>query len=246
MAQIDLRHADIYLKDGYTAVGAVNQSSVAPVTGDTTITVDGFTAAIAAGATFTVVGSTRTYTVVSTTGGATPTAIVFTPALATADGVPVDNAVVHIGPHVLKAKIGEGNLTFSSKRAFTYVREKRSIANGFVMSGDDEPMDVKLDLIWEFLSSDTGEPPTFEEVLNKTGNASNWVTSGTDPCEPYCIDIEVVYTPPCSGVKSEVILIKEYRYENLDHDLKAGTLSTGGKAKSLLPVVSRVTSPVTP
>lgn len=246
MAQIDLRHADIYVKDGYTATGAVNQSTPAPANGDTTLTVDGFSKAIPAGNTFTVVGSTATYTVVSTVGGSTPTQITFTPALATADGIPVDNAIITVGPNVLKAKIGEGNLTFNAKRAMTYVREKRSIVNGFVMTGDDEPMEVKLDLVWQFLSSDSGETPTFEEALNQIGNAASWVTSGADPCEPYCVNIEIVYTPPCTGTKAEVIVLEEYRWEQLDHDLKAGTMSTSGKCKMLLPSTSRVAQPVTP
>ena len=56
MAQIDLRHADVYLKDGYTAVGAVNGT---PANGDTSVTVDGFTLVIPNGNQFTVVGSTR-------------------------------------------------------------------------------------------------------------------------------------------------------------------------------------------
>src|SRR5437763_752600 len=125
MAQIDLRKADVYIKDGYSATGAINQSVTAPADGDTSITVDGFSKAIPIGNTFTVAGSTRTYKVISTTGGSTPTAIVFSPPFATADGVPVDNAVVTVGPNVLKVKMGEGNLTFSSKRNMTYVREKR-------------------------------------------------------------------------------------------------------------------------
>lgn len=246
MAQIDLRKADLYLRDGYAAAGAVNQPSVAPANGDTSITVDGFTKAIPNGNRMTVVGSTGVYTVISSVGGSTPTSVTFTPALATAAGVPVDNAVVTIGPNVLKIKIGEGNLTFSSKRAMTYVRDKRSIINGFVMTGDDEPMDVKLDAIWEFLSSDTNDPPTIEEALTQTGGAAGWVSSGADPCEPYASDIEIVYTPPCSGVKSERIFLREYRWESLDHDLKAGTINTSGKCKILLPEKSRVTAPVTP
>jgi len=249
MAQIDLRHADVYLKDGYSATGAVNQPSSpgpVPAAGDTTLTVDGFSKAIPAGNTFTVTGSTRTYTVVSTVGGATPTQITFTPALATADGIPVDDAVVTVGPNVLKVKMGEGNLTFSAKRAMTYVREKRSIVDGFVMTGDDEALDVKIDGIWEFLTAATGDPPTIEDALTQTGGAVNWVTSGEDPCEPYCVDIEVVYTPPCSGVDAERILLNEYRWEGLDHDLKAGTISTSGKCKILLPTKTRAAQPLTP
>jgi hypothetical protein len=37
---------------------------------------------------------------------------------------------------------------------------------------------------------------------------------GADACEPYCVDIEIVYTPPCTGVKAERILLEEYRWES--------------------------------
>ena len=243
MAQIDLRHADVYLKDGYTAVGAVNGT---PANGDTSVTVDGFALVIPNGNQFTIVGSTGVYTVVSTVGGATPTSITFTPAFATAAGIPADDAVITVGPNILTVKVGEGNLTFNAKRNMIYVREKRSIVDGFVMTGDDEPMDVKLDMIWEFLSSDTGDPPTMEEAILQQGNAAGWITSGADPCEPYAIDIEVIYTPPCAGVDAERIVLAEYRWESLDHDLKAGTLATSGKCKILTPVATRVAQPATP
>jgi hypothetical protein len=244
MAQIDLRNADVYVKDGYQVTGAVNQTMTPPATGDTSITVSGFTAAIPAGRTFTVVGAAKTYTVVSTTGGATPTAIVFTPAFLTGDGIPANAAVVTIGPNVLKVKIGEGNLTFEEKRSMEYVHDKRAIS--FVRTGDDEPLDVSLDAIWEFLSSDSGQPPTFEEAVKGIGGASTWVTAGADPCEPYAVILEVIYTPPCATVKSEKILLAEFRWESLAHDLKQGTIALKGKCKQLSPTISRANSPITP
>lgn len=246
MAQIDLRRADVYIKDGSTQAGAINQPSTAPANGDTSITVDGFSAAIPTGHSMTIEGSGRVYTVVSTTGGGTPTAITFTPALATADGIPVNDAVVTIGPNVLQVKIGEGNLTFSTKRSMEYVRNKRSIASGFVRTGDDQPMDVKIEAVWEFLSSDTGEPVTFQEAVTQTGAAATWKSAGADSCEPYAVTIEVVYTPPCSGVKGEVIKLEEFRWESLDHDMKNGSISCDGKCKILFPVMSRETTPITP
>lgn len=242
MAQIDLRNATIYIRDGFVLAGAVNQPASPgpiPANGDTSITVDGFTSAIQAGAQFTIVGSTDTYTVVSTTGGSTPTAIVFTPALSTAKGVPADNAIVTISPNQLTVTVGEGNLTYEEKRDMEYVRNKRQIA--FVRTGDDQPMEVSMDFVWEFIKSDTGQPPTVEEALKKIGNASAWVTSGADICEPYCVDILIEYIPPCLSVKKEKILLKEYRWESLPHDLKAGTVSTKGKCKVLSPVITRVT-----
>src|SRR5262245_62003863 len=112
MAQIDLRSANVQLRDGYSKAGAINQPVTGPANGDTTITVQGFTVAITPDSEMRIVGSTRTYKVVSTVGGSTPTSITFTPALATADGIPVDTAVVTIGPHILNVHIGEGTLTY--------------------------------------------------------------------------------------------------------------------------------------
>ena len=154
--------------------------------------------------------------------------------------------MITVGPNLLKLKIGEGNVTFEEKRNIEYVREKRQVSLGFVKTGDDEPMDVSIDLIWEYLSSTMSDPPTPEEALNNTGGASAWVTSGADPCEPYSVDVEIVYTPPCPGVEGEVILLKEYRWESISHDSKAGTMSTKGKCKILLAENTREAQPIAP
>lgn len=212
-------------------MGAVNQTAVPPANGDSSITVDGFTAALATGLTFTVIGSDLTHTITGTTGGATPTAIAFVPPFATASGIPIDNAVVTIGPHALEVKIGEGTLTYNEKRNMEYTRNRRVVA--FVKTGDDEPMEVSFDFIWEFLKSSTGDLITIEEALKGKPNAiaAGWVTSGLDPCEPYAADIRITYTPPCPGVQKEIITLKEYRWEGGNHDLKAGTVASTGKCK---------------
>ena len=246
MAQIDLRHADLYVKDGTSLVGAINQPMTAPANGNTSITVNGFTQAIPAGIQMSIVGSTGTYTVVSTTGGSTPTGITFTPALATADGIPVNSAAVTVGPNILTIKVGEGNLTFEEKRAVEYVTEKNQIALGFVRLGKDEPMDVSLDFIWDFLTYGSGQPPTVEEAIKGTGNASTWTTAGSDPCEPYAVIIECVYTPPCPGVDAEIVSLLEFRWESVNHDLKQGTISAKGKCKILQPTATRVPQPAMP
>jgi hypothetical protein len=228
LAQIDLRNALVEIADGYTKSGAVNGT---PVDGDTSLTVDGFSEAIPNGATFKVVGSSLTFTVTGTTGGATPTAIAFTPAITTATGVPVDNAVVTLQPHRLEVKVGEGTLTYNEKRNMEYVRNRRQVE--FVRTGDDEPMDVNFDFIWEFLRSTGTDPVTIEEAIKGSARAvtAGWVTSGADPCEPYAVDIKITYTPPCPGVDNEVITLKEYRWEGGNHDLKAGTVASSGKCK---------------
>lgn len=80
-----------------TVDGEINDAS-GFAKGVTSITVDGFSAAIAAGTYFTVEGAEIPYTVVSTTGAGTPTEITFTPALSAAV---VDNADVKIVSPVL-------------------------------------------------------------------------------------------------------------------------------------------------
>lgn len=73
-----------------TKTGAVNNAAGYQA-GATTVTVDGFSAAIAAGSWFTIAGDMTPQRVVSTVGGAIPTSIVFTPGLRHAVA---DNAVV--------------------------------------------------------------------------------------------------------------------------------------------------------
>ena len=79
------------IASGNTAVtGAVNNAA-GYVVGDTTITVDGLSAAITNGTYFTVAGDMTPQRVVSTVGGATPTSITFLPGL---KNDVLDNAVV--------------------------------------------------------------------------------------------------------------------------------------------------------
>lgn len=75
-----------------TVAGAVNNAA-GYAAGTTTVTVDGFSAAIQNGSWFTIAGDGVPHRVVSTVGGATPTSITFTPALASAV---VDDAEVSI------------------------------------------------------------------------------------------------------------------------------------------------------
>lgn len=234
MAQIDLAQAKVYLLDGHSAVGALNDAA-GGTAADLSITVDGFSAAIPNGARLTIAGHDTIYYVVSTTGGATPTAITITPGL---EDVVADDAVITVGPRELLLVVGEGNLTFSEKRAMEYVRNYRRIS--FVKEGDEEPTDVSFDLIWEYLSSVAGETPKPHDVFHKIKEAVDWETSGADPCEPYCIDIEVIYRPPCDDDDAEEsIMFKEFRWESLDGDLKSGTLAVKGMCKITQPVITR-------
>ncbi|HPT70881.1 MAG TPA: hypothetical protein PLE74_01205 [Candidatus Cloacimonadota bacterium] len=144
-------------------------------------------------------------------------------------------------PNVLLVKIGDGNITFKESKPRTYELDKGLLDT--VRDGDQVPVDVTLDFLWEWLKADTGLPPTPVDVLKKRGNASAWVTASSDPCEPYSLDLEIVIDPDCAdGSKKEVILLSDFRYEELNYDLKAGQISVTGKCNITEATITRVTS----
>lgn len=230
MAQIDLKYANIYIRDGYAATdstGSVN-NALGYAAGATTMTVDGLTGAVVTGDTFILDGdATRTrHSITSHTETlGNTTSITFTPGLTSAV---VDNDTFTIQPHEISVKIGEGNLTYEETRKMQYVLDRGVLDT--VREGDQEPVSVKMDFTWEFLRAVSGSgTPTVEEALKKTGEALSWESSSTDACEPYAVDIQVEYIPPCGGDGYETILLQDFRWESLNHDMKAGTVSVSGK-----------------
>jgi len=226
MAQIDMRNATLRIRDGDSRTAAVNNSGV--YAKDTkTMTVDGatYSKATIIGRRFTVVGDTTIQTISagSDTVGAV-TSITFAPGLGAAVA---DNAVISIFPNELEVNVGEGNLTFSEKVARTYTTNRGILDT--VRNGNDTPMDIKFDIMWEWVTGATSDPPTIVDALKKIGNAATWITSSADACEPYAVDLQVEYVPPCGTEKTETITFEDFRYESLDYDLKAGQISCSGK-----------------
>lgn len=142
-------------------------------------------------------------------------------------------------PKTLVIKVGDGTLTFDEKRTRHYERDRGLLDT--VRDGDQEPVDLKIDMVWEFLKAiATGTPPPQPyEALKKTGAAAAWVSSDSDLCAPYAVDVEVVYTPPCTGTPTETYLFSDFRYESIAGDPKAGTLNVTGKANVTAPTVTR-------
>jgi len=133
----------------------------------------------------------------------------------------------------LEVKIGEGNLTYDEKRNIDYVLNRSLLDT--VKEGDEEPMDVRFDFTWEFLkavSTTAAGTPTIEDVLKQRGEASAWVSSSSDPCEPFAVDVEVHYVPPCGGELDEIITLPDFRYTSLAHDLRAGTVAVTGQCNA--------------
>ena len=222
MAQIDLKNAKIYIGDGFGMLGAIN-SPAGHAIGTTTINVDGFTAAIEATNTFTIEGDETTYVVVSSVGGATPTAITFTPGLVVAVS---DAAEISVLSHSVEIDVGDGTLTFDEKRNLTYTKNKGRLNT--VRLGDEEPMAVSFEFVWEWITAAAGEPPTIEDVLKHRGPAATWISSSADPCEPYAVNIMIDYRPECADVDWERIILEDFRHDTLTHNIKDGKVSCSG------------------
>ncbi len=138
----------------------------------------------------------------------------------------------------IDVKIGEGNITYDEKRNIEYIRDRGTIDT--VREGDDEPMDVRLDATWEHITGGTGDTvPTVEDAMKQRGDAADWDSSAADECEPYAVDIVILHVPPCGGDEGETILLPDFRWESISHDLKAGTLSFSGKCNAKEAILSR-------
>jgi hypothetical protein len=246
MAQFDLKQANIYLLDGYSGPGGaplVNNSAGYAI-GIATMTIDGVVGALSVGDRFTVVGDTGTvHTITAHTETSTnTTSITFTPALV---GAVLDNAVITIKPHKLYIRIGEGTLTYDEKRNIKYVMDRGKLDT--TRLADEEPLDVKMDFTWIFLSSDTSadSAPSIEEAIKGNGYAATlgWVSSETtDPCAPFAINVYIEYSPPCSSQKKELIILSNFRWESMGHDAKQGQVSVSGKCNVIEATKSRVSS----
>jgi len=142
------------------------------------------------------------------------------------------------GQQSLTAKVGEGNLSYSEHRNVEFTRDRGLLDT--VREADEEPVDVSMDITWEELTAMTGDPPTIEDALKNIGEASAWITTADDQCQPFCVDIEFHNAPNCTGTDDEFITLEEYYYETLDHDMREGTISTSGRCNRKQATVRRV------
>ena len=124
-------------------------------------------------------------------------------------------------PLEVEMKVGEGNLTYSEKKTIEYTLDRGVLDE--VREGDEVPVEVSFDLTWEIMLG--GE---IKEIIKGDDHTTSYVSTDADPCRPYACDIEITYTPPCTGA-NEVVTLPDFRWESIDSDLRAGTLSVTGK-----------------
>jgi hypothetical protein len=141
----------------------------------------------------------------------------------------------------LTFKIGEGNLQWTEHMAREYSKDRGILDT--VRNADQEPLDLSFEFTWEWLRSGitTGYESPYDVLTHLGGTGtSDWTTSDdADPCAPPSIDIEVTHSVVCgTTTMQEVILFPSFRYEQLQCDAKAGSISVSGKCNVLKPTIS--------
>lgn len=243
MARIELKNTTIYLQDGLSGTGAVNNVA-GYTTGTTTMAVDTIvlntpitTKVPADGPRFTVVGSTATHLITGTTESGTTDvtdSITFTPGLT---GAVVDDAVITFLPQRVEITVGEGNVTYTEAREFVYDLDRGNLDT--VREGDDQPLQVSLAVTFEAITTGTNEPVSPHDALTQQGNAADWVSSGSDACEAYAIDIVVEHTVACGTKQDETVTFPEFRFESFVPDYQAASIAVQGRCKVTEPTVVR-------
>lgn len=241
MARIELRDATIYIQDGLSGTATIAELTPGATDTDADIntvnlnTTD--TDLVPVGARFTVntANNNTTYTVTGrtpATSGPT-TNVQFTPAWGTP--TPAQNDVMTFTSQRIEVKIGEGNITWTEAKEYEYLLDRGDLDT--VKEGDEQPLEVSLEFVYEHITTGTGEDITPVDALKQQGDAAEWVSSASDLCEPYAVDMVVLHCVPCGSDEDEQVTFSDFRYESLEFDLAEATIAVSGRCN-----VSEVTA----
>lgn len=245
MARIELRDTTITLKDGLAGTAHANTGNTTPMAADLTLTINtvslntDITTKVPIGARFTIAGETANTTVhvVSSrmnTGNNT-TSITFAPALSA--GTYTNTALLTFAPQELAIKIGEGELKYTESTDYKYDLDRGNLDT--VREGDEVPMDVSLAFTYEHITTGTNEFVSPMDALKRRGSAAEWVSSASDQCEPYAVDVEVTHSAPCGTSQDETTLFPDFRSDKREVSFKDALITITGRCNATEPTVSR-------
>ena len=249
MARIELKNSPLYIRDGLSGTGAINEPSTVPVATDTEFDCDTIvlnttdTDLVPVGALFTVAGetdATQTHVVTDRTPASTSptTNIVFSPALGA--GTYADSGVVTFAPHLLYVQLGTGNVTFTENKERIYDLDRGLLDT--VRNGDEQPLEISLEFTYVFVTQESGKVVTPVDALKGLGDAAEWVSSDSDTCAPYAVDLELRHCLPCTSDQDEKLVFNDFRYESLDYDLQEATIAVSGRCNITDATATRVAS----
>ena len=244
MARIEMRNVTIYIQDGLSGSAVMTNNASQNETSFNVGTVNlntTNTASVPVGARFYVAGETtntvHTVTARGPSSGNTNN-ITFTPALGagTYNSANSANAVTFL-PQRVSVKIGEGNLTWTEAKEYEYLVDRGTLDT--VKQGDDQPVEMSLEFVYEYIKTQSGQDITPVDAIKRSGEAAEWVSSSSDLCEPYAVDIRALHCVPCGTDYDEDIIFTDFRYESLDFDMGEATISVSGRCNVTEPTITR-------
>ena len=138
------------------------------------------------------------------------------------------DATIFIGGAAgIEVAIGDGNVTWTENRPLKYTTEGVVIDD--VVEDIEQPLDVTFAFTWKRA---TATPIQLIQKIKGTPALTSSDTS--DPCRPYAVDIYIKMQITCDATPDyRQITLPDFRYETLEYDLSAGTISATGKCNVL-------------
>lgn len=137
--------------------------------------------------------------------------------------------------------IGSGSIKWTESRNIEYVLDKGLLATAAVRKGDEVPVEVDLEFVWDFIESSGGLNVSPYEALTQTGGAAAWVSTG-GACEPYACKLKIVNDYNCGTSDVETIILDKFRYEKISPDARSGMISVSGKCQITRGTYTRASS----
>jgi hypothetical protein len=148
----------------------------------------------------------------------------------------------------ITVKIGEGTVSWTETVARRYIKNRGVLDD--VRNEDEEPLEVNFSFMLEYymgtVSTGTGTSattgvPSVMDALKQINAAAAWVSSDSDTCRPYAVNIVITYTPtPSTCGDIETITIPDFRYESVPFDLNSPeAIVVTGKANVTEPIIVR-------
>jgi hypothetical protein len=247
MARIEMRDVTIYVQDGLAGTANLSANSAnaaATLNLDTIVLNTTTTNLVPVGARLYVAGETtntiHTVTARVPTSNGPTTCVTITPVMGpgTYNSGNAEGAVTFIYQRI-EIKIGEGNLTWSETKEYEYLRDRGNLDT--VKEGDEQPVEMSLEFVYDYIKTQSGQDITPVDAIKNIGEASEWVSTAADLCEPYCVDILAKHCVPCGTDEDEDVMFTDFRWESLDFDMGEATIAVSGRCNVSSPTVTRST-----
>jgi hypothetical protein len=192
------------------------------------------------GARFTLAGevgvSLPIHTVTARVGNPT-TSITFTPALVNFVGNGL-NTVLTILNQQIEIRIGDGDLSWTESREILYDLDRDILDD--VRLGPEQPIEVNAAFVFEWASTGTGEPISPIDAIKRINEAAEWVSSDSDQCRPYSVDIVADHIVPCGTNQDQRFTFEDFRWESLEYSIQDAAITLSGRCNRTDALVERL------